>query len=181
MNPFEIRANLLSDEVTVVSDNDPKNAFRYTGCTILSAKDYSCRHVLSPYEKPEVLDIKITTRDGQHIQSSQETKVCYPNQVVRWLVDWGMISRDFDAFSLVLWLLNSERTPSQPDLVAPRSTARRSSRVEPFAISPPAWIERRPRRLPGIILSIRPLASGVASRARLRRTSGRANPAATGA
>jgi hypothetical protein len=107
MQPFEIRANLASDEVSVVYNGDPAFAHRYSHCTILDAKNYSCQHVQWAFST-ETYDSKSTTRDGRHIKSSTGRMVCYPNRIVRWLINWGVLGTSFDASSLVRWLLNCE-------------------------------------------------------------------------
>jgi hypothetical protein len=107
MLPFEIRANLSSDEVLVVYNGDPAFAYRYSRCTILDAKNYSCQRDQWPFST-ETYDSKSTTRDGRHLKSSGSKMVCYPNQIVRWIIKWGVLSTSFDTSSLVRWLLNCD-------------------------------------------------------------------------
>ena len=109
MQPFEIRANLASDEVAVVYGGDPAFAYRYSRCTILDARNYSCQRVQWAFST-ETYDSKSTTRDGRHLKSSTGRMVCYPNRVVRWLINWGALSASFDASPIVRWLLNCDGT-----------------------------------------------------------------------
>jgi hypothetical protein len=107
MEPFKIRANLASDEVLVVYNGDPAHAYRYSRCTILDANNYSCQRVQVPFST-EAHDSNTTIRDGRHLKSSAGRMVCYPNQIVRWIISWGVLSTSFDASSLVRWLLNCD-------------------------------------------------------------------------
>jgi len=81
-------------------------AFDTVAAPYLDAKNYSCRRVQLPLST-EAYGSTTTTRDGHHVKGWGRKMVCYPNQIVRWVIKWDALSTSFDS-AVVRWLLNCD-------------------------------------------------------------------------